>query len=253
MPNSFRGPVLAATDFTDEATMVLQRAFRLASRWECAVEAVHATDERDTAHAEAERRLRAEVERVGFGKDVRSCTSIVRGGPAALAAEAERLEARSVVLGFHKDRPGGTERLGSAMETLLHSVPNDVLVVGMRPVADYRRVLVLWDGEKPLMPALEAGRHYGPEAELAVLSAVPTDMKVAARRHEMRAALRTLQARDIATVVAAGTLVQVIREQAGPGDLAVLSTRGNVLGTVSYKAEALLSARVCDTLCLHAA
>ncbi len=252
MQNTFTGPILAATDFMDEAAMVLPRAFRLASRWECAVEAVHATDERDNAHAEAERRLRTEVEQLSFGKDVRSCTSIVAGGPAALAAEAERLEARSVVLGFHRDRPGVNERLGSAMETLLRSVPNDVLVVGMRPAADYRRVIVLWDGEKPLMPALEAGRHYGPEAELSVLSAVPTDMKVAERRHEMRAALRKLHARDITTIVAAGTLVQVVREQARPGDLVVLSTRGNVLGTVSYKATALLSARVCDTLCLHA-
>lgn len=182
------GPVLAATDFSPHARHAADRAARIAHAKGAPLALLHvlpgdalaslrqwlgaanAPEAQLTGDAREQlQRLAAEL---GAARHVEVACSVTAGPPVdEILREAERLDARLIVLGA---RGIGFLRrlvLGTTAERLLRRTARPLLVVRQTPHERYRRVLVALDFSPWSGQALALARRIAPHAQLVLFSA----------------------------------------------------------------------------------
>ena len=190
-------PVLAATDFSPHARHAADRAARIAHEKAASLALLHvlpgealarlrewlgvanAPEVQMTASAREQLdRLAAELH---ASRRVQTACSVAAGAPVdEILREAERLDARLIVLGA---RGTGFLRrlvLGTTAERLLRRTTRPLLVVRQTPHEPYRRVLVALDFSPWSGQALALARRMAPHAHLVLFSAfeVPFEEKL---------------------------------------------------------------------------
>ncbi len=182
-------PILAGTDFSDNARRAAERAALIARSRGADLELLHvesASALRDLSEllgAEAkdvarrvEEQVRGSLEALGtelasrYGITVR--TSLRRGEAAGeLAAAAESIDASLVVLGARGASPFRDALLGTTTLRALSRSRRPVLAVRRPVAADYRRILVALDVSAASLPLLRLVSEAAPGAELTLLHA----------------------------------------------------------------------------------
>jgi nucleotide-binding universal stress UspA family protein len=189
--------ILAATDFSAYARLAADRAARIASDESCALALLHVVPGETLSRLRAwlgegsapERQLadEASAQLQDLAHELRAVagapveTSVVSGGlPDEMLREAERRDARLIVVGA---RGAGFARrlvLGTTAERLMRRTARPLLVVRQQPRERYRRVLVAVDFSEWSAPALVAARWVAPRADVVLMTAfeVPYEGKL---------------------------------------------------------------------------
>lgn len=190
-------PVLVATDFSPHARHAAERGARIAHEKNAPLALVHVLPgealaslrqwlgvanapevQMMAAAREQLARLAAELQ---TSRHVEASSSVAAGAPVdEVLREAERLDARLIVLGA---RGTGFLRrlvLGTTAERLLRRTERPLLVVRQTPHEPYRRVLVALDFSPWSGQALALARRIAPHAHLVLLHAfeVPFEEKL---------------------------------------------------------------------------
>jgi len=254
--------VLAATDLLDTSRYVIPRAGRVARHLSTCLGVVHVLSgngqkgEREGSEDRIAKTLKRETDGLA-DVDLRPEVRVLHGVPgAAIEAEGSRSEAGLYVLGFHREAPSSPKRLGSTMTHLLVHTKADVLLVKSKDQGSYRSVVIAWDGEKDLKPAMDRVAEYAPEADVAIFFNVTLARDLADGEDRLRRVLveAGFSPADISPHVSADGLLSglrdVLREE--NADLLVLPPRGSQGGDLGFMASEILSQRLCDTLCFTA-
>ncbi len=183
------GPIVVATDFSDEATHAVERASLLAQAHGQPLVIVHAVGldvpaywmgaigeqwpvvERESqAHARKALEALASRARSRYGVDAR--IHVERGfASASIASAAESMSASLVIAGAHGSGLVHRMLMGSTSSRLVRKCSGPVLVVKRPPEGRYRRVLVPIDFSPTSPACIRAAQQHAPGAELALLHA----------------------------------------------------------------------------------
>jgi len=191
------GPVLAATDFSPHARHAADRAARIAHEKSASLALLHVLPGEALAslrqwlgagnvpEGQMMAAARAQLDRLGAelraSRHVETACSVAAGPPVdEILREAERLDARLIVLGA---RGTGLLRrlvLGTTVERLLRRTARPLLVVRQTPHEPYRRVLVALDFSPWSGQAVALARRMAPHAHLVLFTAfeVPFEEKL---------------------------------------------------------------------------
>lgn len=272
-----RRNILAATDLSSPARHAVERAFRIAAATGGELYVLHAMEldaldglrelfgaDVSATKAALEARAREQLSRLTgdpaghVGLEAR--TRFVTGHPvAAIAAEADALDAGLVVLGARGESFLRHAMLGSTAARLLRkSGRHPVLVVRQPPHDDYRSVLVAVDFSPASLDSVRLARWLAPGADLVLCHAfeLPYEGKLSfagvddavirqyiaagserrrAQIHELAAAAGLAPADYVARVIHGEPTTQILAmEQEYDCDLIVLGKHG------SHLAEELL-------------
>ncbi len=181
--------ILAATDLSAHARHAVERAARVAHESAARLTLLHVlpggaleqmrawlgAGSSAESHLidEARAQMQALARRLHGARQV-DVEPVLREGTVvdATLQEAERIDARLLVLGA---RGAGFMRrllIGTSSERLMRKTTRPVLVVRQTPHERYRRVLVALDGSPYSAGALEAARWVAPHAQLVLASVV---------------------------------------------------------------------------------
>ncbi len=181
-------PILVATDFSPHARHAADRAARIAHEKSAPLALLHVLPGEALASlrqwlgvanapeaqmmASAREQLAQQAAELGAARHVETACSVAAGAPVdEILREAERLDARLIVLGA---RGTGFLRrlvLGTTAERLLRRTARPLLVVRQTPHEPYRRVLVALDFSPWSGQALALARRIAPHAQLVLFSA----------------------------------------------------------------------------------
>lgn len=259
--------VLVGTDFSPSCENATLRAIELAQAHQASLciahvlslnegvpwsfldlEKQHSETVRAHAAAELERLIGKASERLS---QVDSC--ILEGSPArALSAEAHRIGADLLVVGFKGDRPSYDDLVGSVPDQLIGATPCDLLVVKKPVSGTYRRVAACVDLEPGSEAVVTAATSIVPGAMLHVVhcheapyervlmrSGVEPDVIARHADHARRESLRRMQ--GLADQVTGGAAPMLILREGAPWevipmvveeqrcDLAVLATHASLM------------------------
>jgi nucleotide-binding universal stress UspA family protein len=187
------GPLVVATDFSDEATHAVERASLLAQAHGQPLVIAHAVGldvqaywmgviGEQWSHVEraseshARRQLEALAERARSEHVVRVDIRIERGfASASIASVASSLSASLVVAGAHGAGLVHRMLMGSTSSRLVRKCDCPVLVVKRRPDGHYRHALVPIDFSAASADCIRMAREHAPTAELTLLhvAAIP--------------------------------------------------------------------------------
>jgi len=189
MDSSRTGPIVVATDFSDQASMAIERALLLARAQGRTVALVHALGldvpaywmgvigeqwshvERES-EAHARRQLEALADRARAEHGVHVDIRIERGfASASIASVAGSLSGSLVVAGAHGAGVMHRMLIGSTSSRLVRKCTAPVLVVKRRPDGHYRRALVPIDFSAASVECIRMAREHAPSAELTLLHA----------------------------------------------------------------------------------
>jgi nucleotide-binding universal stress UspA family protein len=260
--------LLVATDLSGSADRALARAVLLARENGCRLTALHVLPPsgvgRRADRDAAERDVRTRLEATGAA----DAAVVISTGEAAaqIGRQAELLDADLIVIGAH-GADGLVDLLrGATAERLSRAAPTPVLVVGDRPAAPYREVVVGADPTGVWKAAAESafGLMEGGTVRLVQAFDLPfagsraeavADAQRAAEAglHEAASGLAAPPGVKVETAVRQGAVLTVLREEVGRtgADLLAVGTHGRTgvahafLGSV---AEALLRDPPCDLL-----
>ena len=239
--------LLAATDFSDDATLALQRAARLARQLDAKLEVIHVTDAAQGSDAHV--RLDEAVAALGVSATPRLETGPVNDALLEAAGAHDLL-----VLGARGASRVREVLLGSTAERLLVRSTRPILVVRRAADAPYRRVVVPCEFAPPAKRALLLACEVAPEAALTLLHCLDAPGEEA-RVHEWLRRLGTENApgRKIETRVEHGSAAGAVlaaAEDTG-ADLVVAGKQGRsragdlFLGSVTRR---ILNGAPCDVL-----
>ena len=184
------GKILVATDLSASARHAVERAFRVAASTGKRLHVLHAMalDTLDSLRellgadlsatkaaleTEARQRLADLVDDANrFGGGAAQTRFVSASALAAIAGEADALDAELVVLGARGESFLRHAMLGSTAARLLRkSVRRPVLVVKQAPHEDYRSVLVAVDFSPVSQRAIRVARQLAPGAEIVLVHA----------------------------------------------------------------------------------
>lgn len=157
--------LLAATDFSDDAWLALQRAAQLARASGASLEVMHVADARD----EGDARIRLDEAAAGLG--VPAATRLETGSVPEAILEAA-LGHDLLVLGARGGSRIREALLGSTAERLLVRSTLPILVVRGTTQDPYRRVVVPCEFAPPAKRALVLASAVAPDAALTLLHCV---------------------------------------------------------------------------------
>ncbi len=200
MASTRTGPILVATDFSDQASAAVERALLVARDAGRKIVLVHAlgldvptywmgvigeqwplVERESEAHARRTLEALAEGARAEHGVQAEIC--ITRGfASGSIASAADALSAALVVAGAHGAGLVHRILMGSTSSRLVRKCAAPVLVVKRRPKTTYRRALVPIDFSAASIDCIRAAREHAPAAELTLLHAaeVPFEMQMRA-------------------------------------------------------------------------
>ncbi len=182
-------PILAGTDFSDNAKRAAERAALIARAQGTVLELLHVEsasavrDLKELLGAEGkdvarrvEEQARSALEALGaelrsrHGVTVRAA---LRHGEAAaeLAAAAEKIDASIIVVGARGASPFRDALIGTTTVRVFGRSRRPILAVRPAPSADYRRVLVALDFSAVSVPLLRLAQATAPGADLTMLHA----------------------------------------------------------------------------------
>lgn len=182
-------PILAGTDFSDNAKRAVERAARIARARGAALELLHVEsaaamrdlnellgEEGSNVARRVHEQARTELEALGTGlaeqHGVVVRTSLRRGDAAdGLAAAAEAVDAWLVVLGARGASPLRDALLGTTMLRALGRTRRPLLAVRLPPAAEYRRVLAAVDLSSASPPLVQIAQDVAAGAELTLFHA----------------------------------------------------------------------------------
>ena len=182
--------ILVATDLSAPARHAVERAFRVAAGTGDELYVLHAMEldaldglrellgadlsaTKAALEDDARKRLAQLADDPAHHRGVAAQARFVSGNPlAAIAGEADALDAGLVVLGARGESFLRHTMLGSTAARLLRkSVNRPVLVVKQPPHEDYRSVLVAVDFSPVSLRAIRLARRLAPGADLVLLHA----------------------------------------------------------------------------------
>ncbi|WP_084162415.1 HAD-IC family P-type ATPase [Methylocaldum szegediense] len=176
--------VLAATDFSDDATNAACRAAMLAAEQGGRLELLHVVSGTSPAvvremlltHDGAEEKLINDAQqRLDAAKlKITAKTHVAAFSRVAIGSVPEEIlsaseQADLLVLGAHGLSPWRDFLLGTTADRLLRTCKRPVLVVKRRPDAPYRRVLVPVDFSPHSVAALKMAMRIAPDADIMVV------------------------------------------------------------------------------------
>ena len=189
MDSSRTGPIVVATDFSEQASSAVERALILARAQRRRVVLVHALGlevpaywmgvigenwplvERES-EAQARRQLEALAGRARTEHGVHVDIRIERGfASASVASAADSVSASLVVAGAHGAGLVHRMLMGSTSSRLVRKCEGPVLVVKRRPDGHYRRALVPIDFSAASAECIRMAREHAPSAGLTLLHA----------------------------------------------------------------------------------
>ncbi len=183
------GAIVAATDFSAGANLAVDRAARLAKRWQAPLWLLHVFNDGAWATirslyqrehwADREPVLAARDRLSGLARELGNRHGIevlaeTRTGRAAseIAAFAAQCEARLLVVGEHGENwLGDALMIGGTALKLLESARQPVLLVRRPAGGDYANILVGTDFSDNALRAAQAARSLFPEARLTLCHA----------------------------------------------------------------------------------
>lgn len=273
--------LLVATDLSARSDRAVERAVELARAWKAPLTLLHVVSDelpRSVMRAgvvEAERALKSEV--APWREEGLKVECIVATGHdyEAIIAEAERGDAKLVVMGTHRKTQLREHWFGTTVDQVVRYGDRPVLVVRQKTTRPYARIVVPVDFSTPSRRALEFGLLLFADASFTVLHAydVPfkaflTDPRTAAQiriQHERELQVlvedisRDVKDRfgeigcEIAPLTEEGYATNVVLTlvRSAKPDLVVIGTHGRtglrraILGSI---AEELISTLECDVL-----
>lgn len=264
--------LLVATDLSGSADRALTRAALLAKENGCRVTLLHVLPTsglgRREVHAAVEREMRARLDAAGIPA---GAVVISTGGAAAqIGHQAELLDADLIVIGTHGAGTLIDLLRGATAERLSRAAQAPILVVGDRPPAPYREVVVgadpagVWKAAAVFAFGLTEGGTVRlvhafdlPFAGSRIEAVAEARRAAEAGLHEAMWGLAAPPGAKVETAVRQGAVLTVLREEVGRTgtDLLAVGTHGRtgvshaLLGSV---AEALLRDPPCDLLVVRA-
>lgn len=182
--------ILAATDFSDDATNAVYRAAFLAAEQQGRLELLHVLSETSLkavrelipSHGDAETKLIDDAQRMldALGSRVAEDTRMAAVSRIAIGAVLDEIlsaaeQADLLVLGAHGSNRWREMFLGTTADRLLRMCTRPVLVIKRPPETSYRRALVPVDFSPHSIAALNTAMRVAPNADIMVVhaSAVP--------------------------------------------------------------------------------
>ncbi|MEM9988403.1 MAG: universal stress protein [Pseudomonadota bacterium] len=251
--------ILAGTDLGTDSRGVLFRAAQLSQQFGARLTALHVIETNGNIlsptkyQEQAKATLDTELTRTNLG-NVHVKSHVRKGVPGPLLMKEMHDHRTDVsVLGFHHERSLDPVTLGSTMRHVLIETKKDVLLTVPSASQAYQSVLVSWDGEKPLAPALQRAQYYAPRAKLSVFMNVPLQEAIPPATTQIQTQLTKagFDPKGVKAIVTSGPITDALYEaiQNESCDLMILPTRGNQNGDLGYMASQIIAHRFCDTLC----